>query len=62
MVRVLAPLVGVVGFVLLVVGLAWAQVDVRTMAGVRLVWFGAIGLLLGAALVGLHELGGPRRR
>jgi hypothetical protein len=62
MVRVLAPLCAVVGLLCLVVGLVWAELDLHTMAGVRLVGLGAIGLLLGAALAGLHELTAARRR
>jgi hypothetical protein len=62
MVRVLAPLLGLVGLLCLVVGLVWAELELHTMAGVRLVGLGVVGLLLGAALVGLHELAAARRR
>ncbi len=60
--RVLAPLLGVVGLVCLVAGLAWAELDLHTMAGVWLVAVGALALLLGAAVVGVAELGHLRRR
>ncbi|NEK57093.1 hypothetical protein GCU56_04300 [Geodermatophilus sabuli] len=72
--RWLAPLAGVVGLLTLVVGIAWAEFDVTSMAGLDLVGFGVLALLLAAAVAGAHEgaallarrrravAGHPRRR
>ncbi|MBB3086599.1 hypothetical protein [Geodermatophilus sabuli] len=53
--RWLAPLVGVVGLLMLVVGLVWAEIDVATTGGMGLVGLGVL-VLLGAVLIaGAHE-------
>ena len=52
---------GVLGLLVLVVGLVWAERDMGSMNGVGLVGIGVLGLVLGAVLVGVHE-GATRRR
>ena len=59
--RWLAPLVGVVGLLTLVVGVVWAELDMRTMGGVPLVGVGGV-LLLAAAVVAATVEGTTRRR
>jgi apolipoprotein N-acyltransferase len=48
--RLLAPLAGVVGLLMLVVGLVWAEIDVATMGGMGLVGLGVL-VLIGAVLL-----------
>jgi hypothetical protein len=52
---------GVLGLLVLVVGLAWAERDMGSMNGVALVGLGVLGLVLGAVVAGVHE-GATRRR
>ena len=65
--RWLAPLVGALGLLALVVGVVWAEVDKGSMAGVRVVGLGALALVvaggLAAAVEGLtrHRHPLPRR-
>ena len=59
--RWLAPLVGVVGLLTLVVGVVWAELDMNTMGGVPLVGAGGV-LLLAAAVVAATAEGSSRRR
>ena len=63
--RWLAPLLGVVGLGMLVVGLVWAEVDKSSMAGVGLAGYG-IGVLvlatgLAAAVEALTRRPAPHR-
>jgi hypothetical protein len=53
--RLLAPLIAIAGLVALVVGSAWAELEVTSMGGVRLVGVGALALLVAATIAGLHE-------
>ncbi|MGY1633296.1 hypothetical protein ACI784_16475 [Geodermatophilus sp. SYSU D01186] len=48
--RWLAPLAGVVGLLMLVVGLVWAEIDLATTGGMGLVGLGVL-VLIGAALL-----------
>ncbi len=50
--RWLAPLVGVVGLLALVVGVVWAELDMSTMGGVPLAGAGVV-LVLAAVVEGL---------
>jgi hypothetical protein len=59
--RWLAPIAGVLGLLVLVVGIIWAELDLTTTNGVSLVVLGALGLLLGAVLAGVHESAARRR-
>ncbi|SET20223.1 hypothetical protein [Geodermatophilus poikilotrophus] len=59
--RWLAPLVGVVGLLALVVGMAWAELDKSTINGVPLVGAGGV-LLLAAAIVAASAEVSTRRR
>ncbi len=59
--RWLAPLVGVVGLLALVVGVAWAELDWYTMGGVPLVGVG-IGLVLVAGALAAVVEGLTRHR
>jgi apolipoprotein N-acyltransferase len=53
--RWLAPLAGVVGLLMLLVGLVWAEIDVASMGGMGLVGIGVL-VLIGAVLVAaVHE-------
>ena len=61
MTRWLAPLVAAVGLLGLLVGFLWAEWFDR-MIGVRFVLWGAIGLVLAAAVAGLHEYAAASRR
>ncbi|RFU21205.1 hypothetical protein [Geodermatophilus marinus] len=58
--RWLAPLFGVAGLLALAVGIVWAELD-NTAVNAGLVGLGALGLLLGLAVVAVHE-GVARRR
>ncbi|MFW3172057.1 hypothetical protein [Geodermatophilus sp. CPCC 206100] len=60
--RLLAPLIAIVGLVALAVGLVWAELEVTSMGGVRLVGVGALALLAAAALAGVHESGARASR
>jgi hypothetical protein len=53
--RWLAPLVGVVGLLTLVVGVLWAELDMSTMGGVPLVGAGGVLLVVAAALAASVE-------
>lgn len=53
--RWLAPLVGVVGLLTLVVGITWAELDESSMAGVGVVGFGAALLILAGGLAAAVE-------
>ena len=59
--RWLAPLVGVLGLLTLVVGGVWAELDMNTMGGVPLVGVGGV-LLVAAAVVAASVEGATRRR
>lgn len=59
--RVLAPVLGVVGLVALVVGVLWAELDRSTMGGVPLVGVGGALLLAAAALAASVEGAAHRR-
>ena len=65
--RWLAPLVGVVGLLALVVGVVWAELDMSTMGGVPLAGAGVVLVLaatvLAAVVEGLtrHRNAVPRR-
>lgn len=59
--RVLAPVLGVVGLVVLVVGVLWAELDRSTMGGVPLVGVGG-ALLLAAAAVAASVEGASHHR
>jgi hypothetical protein len=54
--RWLAPLVSVLGLLTLVVGIVWAELDMRTMNGVPLVGVGGVLLLAAALLAGSVEV------
>ncbi|MGY1712646.1 hypothetical protein ACI8AC_24360 [Geodermatophilus sp. SYSU D00758] len=60
MTRWLAPLFGLAGLLALAVGITWAELD-NTAINTGLVGLGALGLLLGLAVVAVHE-GVERRR
>jgi len=53
--RWLAPLVGVVGLLALVVGVVWAELDMSTMGGVPLVGAGAVLLVVAGVLAAAVE-------
>jgi hypothetical protein len=53
--RWLAPLAGVVGLLMLVAGLIWAELAVTTTGGVGLVGLGVLVLLAAALAAGTHE-------
>lgn len=53
--RVLAPVLGVVGLVVLVVGVLWAELDRSTMGGVPLVGVGGALFLAAAAVAASVE-------
>ena len=53
--RWLAPLVGVVGLLTLVVGMTWAELDESSMAGVGAVGFGTVLLVLAGGLAAAVE-------
>lgn len=55
MARWLAPLAALVSLLVLVIGLVQAETDRATTAGVALTFWGAAGLLLVGAGVGLAE-------
>jgi hypothetical protein len=59
--RLLAPIAGVLGLLALVGGIVWAELDMTTTNGVGLAGLGALGLLLGAVVAGVHEAAGRRR-
>ena len=59
--RWLAPLVGGLGLLALVAGVAWAELDQGSMAGVRLAGSGALLLLVAGGLAAAVE-GLTRRR
>ena len=59
--RWLAPLMGVLGLLALVAGVAWAELDGGSMAGVRVVGSGALLLVVAGGLVAGVE-GLTRRR
>ena len=59
--RWLAPLVGVVGLLTLVVGMVWAELDMSTMGGVPLVGVGGVLLVAAAVLAGSVEVTTRRR-
>jgi hypothetical protein len=59
--RWLPPVVGVLGLLTLVVGMVWAELDMRTMNGVPLVGVGGVLLLAAALLVGSVEVATRRR-
>jgi hypothetical protein len=59
--RWLAPLVSVLGLLTLVVGIVWAELDMRTMNGVPLVGVGGVLLLAAALLAGSVEVATRRR-
>ena len=59
--RWLAPLVGVVGLLALVVGMAWAELDKSTINGVPLVGAGGVLLLAAAILAASAEVSTRRR-
>lgn len=59
--RWLAPLVGVLGLLALVVGVVWAEVDEGSMAGVHVVGSGALALVVAGGLAAVIE-GVTRRR
>jgi hypothetical protein len=59
--RWLAPLVGVLGLLAIVAGVAWAELDEGSMAGVVVVGSGALLLVVAGGLVAVVE-GVPRRR
>jgi hypothetical protein len=59
--RWLAPLVGVVGLLTLVVGVVWAELDMDTMGGVPLVGVGGV-LLVAAAVVAASVAAADHRR
>jgi hypothetical protein len=60
--RLLAPVVGIAGLLALVVGLGWAEWDMATMAGVGLVGYGVLGLVLAAGIVAVQEASALRVR
>jgi apolipoprotein N-acyltransferase len=53
--RWLAPLAGVVGLLMLLVGLVWAEIDVATMGGMGLVGIGVLVLIGAVLLAAVHE-------
>ena len=59
--RWLAPLVGVVGLLALVVGIVWAELDRSTLGGVPLVGVGGVLLVVAAVLVAPVEVSTRRR-
>jgi hypothetical protein len=59
--RWLAPLVGVLGLLVLVVGMVWAELDMNTMNGVPLVGVGGLLLVAAALLAGSVEVTTRRR-
>ena len=59
--RWLAPLVGVIGLGMLVVGMTWAELDESSMAGVGAVGYGTALLVLAGVLAAAVE-GTTRRR
>jgi hypothetical protein len=61
MARWLAPLVGAVSLLVLLVGLVRAETEAATTAGVSLVLWGLAGLVLAGAGVGAVELAATRR-
>ena len=64
--RWLAPLVGVLGLLALVAGVAWAELDQGSMVGVRVAGSGALLLVvaggLAAAVEGLTRRKPPQPR
>ena len=59
--RWLAPLMGVLGLLAIVAGVAWAELDQGSMAGVRVVGSGALLLVVAGGLAAGVE-GLTRRR
>jgi flagellin-like protein len=59
--RWLAPSVGVVGLVALVVGVVWAELDVHTMGGVPLAGVGGVLLLVAVVVAAATEVAARRR-
>jgi hypothetical protein len=59
--RWLAPLVGVLGLLVLVVGMVWAELDMHTMNGVPLVGVGGVLLVAAGLLAGSVEVTTRRR-
>jgi hypothetical protein len=59
--RWLAPLVGVVGLLALVVGMVWAELDRASMGGVGVVGSGVLLLVVAGGLAAVVE-GLTRRR
>jgi hypothetical protein len=59
--RWLAPLVGVLGLLVLVVGMVWAELDMHTMNGVPLVGVGGVLLVAAALVAGSVEVTTRRR-
>ncbi|WP_158550735.1 hypothetical protein [Geodermatophilus sp. TF02-6] len=59
--RWLAPLLGAVGLLTLVVGIVWAEWDAASMGGVSVVGCGAVLLAAAGGIAAVHE-GVVRRR
>ncbi len=59
--RWLAPVMGVLGLLALAAGVAWAELDEGSMAGVRVVGCGALLLVVAGGLAAAVE-GMARRR
>ena len=59
--RWLAPLVGVVGLLALVVGVVWAELDMSTMGGVPLAGAGVVLVLAATVLAAFVEVSTRRR-
>jgi hypothetical protein len=53
--RWLAPLVGVVGLLVLVVGMVWTELDMGSMAGVGMVGSGVLLLVVAGGLAAVVE-------
>ncbi len=59
--RWLAPLVGVVGLLALVVGVVWADLDMSTMGGVQLAGAGVVLVLAATVLAASVDVSTRRR-
>ena len=60
--RWLAPLVGIVGLLTLVVGMAWAEWNMDTMGGVPLVFSGVLLLVLAGVIAAGQEVSARHRQ